>query len=158
MMGNKQIIAEKIKDRLFELFISRKRFATMMNVQPSMVTKWLSGKHNFTVFTLFDIEKTLNFSLFNLNSSIKMKKFRKKPVVIEAEQFVVYQQNEHPISKMVNGVLFPVYKDDKGFHILIPTLEGTMRADNLDWIIRGVNGELYPCKPDVFEKTYEPAN
>ena len=84
-----------------------------------------------------------------------MPKFRKKPVVIEAEQFVVYGQKEDPNSKTVNGVTFPVYYDSKGYHIFIPTLEGTMRADNLDWIIRGVNGEIYPCKPDIFEKTYD---
>ena len=41
--------------------------------------------------------------------------------------------------------------------IYITTLEGVMRADNGDWIIRGVKGELYPCKPDIFEATYEPA-
>lgn len=40
--------------------------------------------------------------------------------------------------------------------LLIHTLEGVMRADKGDWIIKGVNGELYPCKPDIFEKTYEP--
>ncbi len=39
----------------------------------------------------------------------------------------------------------------------IPTLEGTMHASQGDWIIRGVKGELYPCKPDIFEATYEPA-
>lgn len=82
-------------------------------------------------------------------------KYRKKPIVIEADQFVVFRQSENPTSKTVNGVLFPVYNDDKGFHIFIPTLEGIMRADNLDWVIRGINGELYPCKPDIFEKTYE---
>lgn len=87
-----------------------------------------------------------------------MPKYRKKPVVIEAEQFVVYSQevNERKLKITVNGILFPLYKDEKGFHILIPTMEGTMRADNLDWIICGVNGEYYPCKPDIFEKTYEP--
>lgn len=37
----------------------------------------------------------------------------------------------------------------------IKTLEGTMRANNGDWIIQGVNGEIYPCKPDIFEKTYD---
>ena len=40
--------------------------------------------------------------------------------------------------------------------IFIQTLEGKMRADRGDWIIKGVNGEFYPCKPDIFEKTYEP--
>jgi hypothetical protein len=39
----------------------------------------------------------------------------------------------------------------------IPTLEGNMKAQMNDWIIKGVNGEFYPCKPDIFEKTYEPA-
>lgn len=39
--------------------------------------------------------------------------------------------------------------------IMIPTLEGTMEAIPGDWIIKGVNGEFYPCKPDIFEKTYE---
>ena len=56
-------------------------------------------------------------------------KFRKKPVIIEA------------------------YQTDK--EVFIETLEGTMRADPGDWIITGVNGEKYPCKPDIFEKTYE---
>ena len=58
------------------------------------------------------------------------KKFRKKPVVIEA------------------------YQTDK--EIDIETLEGTMHASVGDWIITGVNGEKYPCKPDIFKKTYEP--
>lgn len=84
-----------------------------------------------------------------------MTKFRKKPVVIDAEQFVVYNSDDKVLTKTVNGVNFPVYKDERGHHILIPTLEGTMRCDNLDWIIKGVSGEFYPCKPDIFEKTYE---
>lgn len=61
--------------------------------------------------------------------SSKMK-FRKKPVIIEA------------------------YKTD--VVITIDTLEGKMTASPGDWIITGVNGEQYPCKPDIFEKTYEP--
>ena len=56
-------------------------------------------------------------------------KFRKKPVVVEA------------------------YQTDKEMDI--ETLEGTMHANVGDWIITGVNGEKYPCKPDIFEKTYE---
>lgn len=46
----------------------------------------------------------------------------------------------------------------EGSTISIETLEGTMRADVGDWVICGVKGELYPCKPDIFEQTYEPAN
>ena len=60
-----------------------------------------------------------------------MAKYRKKPVVIDA------------------------YQTDKEMDIV--TLEGVMHADVGDWIITGVKGETYPCKPDVFEKTYEPA-
>lgn len=59
-----------------------------------------------------------------------MPKFRKKPVVIEAYQTDVEMQ--------------------------IETLEGVMTAQLGDWIITGVNGEQYPCKPDIFAKTYEP--
>jgi len=88
-----------------------------------------------------------------------VKQFRKRPVIIEAEQFIVWlQDNPKPTSIKVNGVTYPVYKDEKGYHLFIPTLEGNMRADNLDWIIKGVNGEFYPCKPDIFEKTYEEVN
>ena len=43
----------------------------------------------------------------------------------------------------------------KSKELHIRTLEGVMTASNLDWIIKGVNGEFYPCKPDIFEKTYE---
>ncbi len=59
-----------------------------------------------------------------------MSKFRKKPVVVEA------------------------FQTDK--ELVIHTLEGDMKADAGDWIITGVRGEQYPCKPDIFEETYEP--
>jgi len=81
-----------------------------------------------------------------------MTKFRKKPVVIEAEQFVVWDLNKIPPFVTIQGVTFPVTKDAT---IMIPTLEGQHIASNLDWIIKGVNGELYPCKPDIFDKTYD---
>ena len=62
----------------------------------------------------------------------EFKKYRKIPVIIEA------------------------YQTDKEMEI--ETLEGTMKANKGDWIIKGVKGELYPCKPDVFEMTYEKVN
>jgi hypothetical protein len=46
--------------------------------------------------------------------------------------------------------------DDESGALFIPTLEGEMRADVGDWLIKGVAGEFYPCKPDVFAATYEP--
>ena len=81
-----------------------------------------------------------------------MAKFRKRPVVIEAEQFVVWDTKKIPPFITIHGVTFPVTKEAT---IMIPTLEGQHIASNLDWIIKGVNGELYPCKPNIFEKTYE---
>ena len=85
-----------------------------------------------------------------------MKKFRKKPVIIEAEQFVIYNNKEIPTFIKLLNVTFPVYKNEKGEpYIIVPTLEGQHIASNLDWIIKGIKGEIYPCKPDIFEATYE---
>lgn len=79
-------------------------------------------------------------------------KFRKKPVEIEAIQWT--GNNFIEIDEFITVVheTFP----SQGI-IYIPTLEGLMKASLLDWIIKGVNGEFYPCKPDIFEKTYEVA-
>jgi transcriptional regulator with XRE-family HTH domain len=67
MKTNKQLVAEKIQRRINELGISRKQFAAMMCVKPPLVTRWLSGNHNFTIFTMFEIERVLKIELFNLN-------------------------------------------------------------------------------------------
>lgn len=87
-----------------------------------------------------------------------MAKFKKKPVVVEAEQFVLFEHNKSAQYVDILGIKFPVYRDsvqNRMPYLLIPTLEGNMRADHLDWIIKGIKGEIYPCKPDVFEKTYD---
>lgn len=76
-------------------------------------------------------------------------KFRKKPVVIEAEQF--FSNKELPFRH--KGVV--LYSVELGFHV--ETLEGFLHISDGDWIIKGVKGEFYPCKPDIFEATYEPA-
>lgn len=83
-----------------------------------------------------------------------MSKFRKKPVVIEAIQWsgpptaaAILEMTDY---RAAIGLL-------EGRHVVtIWTLEGTMRAELGDWIIKGVKGEFYPCKPDIFEATYEP--
>ena len=86
-----------------------------------------------------------------------MPQFRKKPVVIEAVQWL----NRKIICPP--GPAWFVEAEERneiqlaGDVLYIKTLEGEMRADIGDWIIRGVRGELYPCKPDIFEATYEPA-
>lgn len=80
-----------------------------------------------------------------------MAQYRKKPVVIEAEQFTAPQA----LTTDSMFMEFPILCDDNGPHLVIPTLEGNHRANPGDWIITGVKGEKYPCKPDIFEITYE---
>ncbi len=81
-------------------------------------------------------------------------KFRKKPVEVEAVQFQGgVSSGNHIIGWMSAGTSYPARWEDG--NLLIKTLEGIMRAFPGDWIIRGVKGEYYPCKPDIFESTYE---
>lgn len=95
-------------------------------------------------------------------------KFRKKPVVIEAYQWkegdsLNLRGNGWPQWLVAaarsgkDGEEQIVTQSFEGY-ATIKTLEGEMRADVGDWIIRGVKGELYPCKPDIFAATYEPAD
>jgi hypothetical protein len=87
-------------------------------------------------------------------SEVRM--YRKKPVVIAARQVLDHTPGElSAIARWCGGSL-DVFASE-GWVIAIPTLEGTMHASHGDWIIRGVKGEFYPCKPDIFEATYEPA-
>lgn len=94
--------------------------------------------------------------------SIRPTRFRKKPVEIEAMQVEADPRHNLKIQQWAemctsDGDVIPVVVPRAGGGMLIHTLEGTMRADLGDWIIRGVQGEFYPCKPDIFEATYEPA-
>ena len=90
-----------------------------------------------------------------------MAKFRKKPVVIEAVRYeggpsvgnVLFWMGAHHSSAVSERK--GVYREGRFF---IRTLEGEMEAMPGDWIIRGVKGEFYPCKPDIFAATYEDAN
>lgn len=95
-------------------------------------------------------------------------KYRKKPVVIDAMQFdgtnahelcewVAGRKIENPFSleagvwikqKVLEGTTMCAH------YLMIPTLEGEMEAAPNDWIIRGIKGEFYPCKPDIFEASY----
>lgn len=81
-----------------------------------------------------------------------MAKYRKKPVVIEAVRWT----GENYYEEIVPFLPHSEHGVTRANDIAIKTLEGTMNARPGDWIIRGVNGEFYPCKPDIFEKTYEP--
>ena len=85
-------------------------------------------------------------------------KFRKKPVEIEAMHIGEYSMLE--VASWCGGRIQTSAKAsdprDIASWLEIPTLEGIMRASKGDWVIRGVKGEFYPCKPDIFEATYEP--
>ena len=85
-------------------------------------------------------------------------KYRKNPVEIEAVQFT---DDPDTLIKINDGLgLDPVnvsYEDPDNPVLKIPTLEGVMTAQVGDYIIKGVNGEFYPCKPDIFKETYEPS-
>jgi len=94
-------------------------------------------------------------------------RFRKKPVEIQAWRVdelnhwaaLDFWKLPEPVIDAYDrgGVVFGALKDGIGPErgIYVPTLEGSMFAASDDWIIQGVKGELYPCKPDIFEATYE---
>ena len=106
------------------------------------------------------------------NAELIPQKFRKKPVVIEAirldegpnETFDGFSPNDLAHARIAGWMLghgfrdFRVDGDRRPFGLVIATLEGEMHANPGDWIIRGVAGEFYPCKPDIFEQTYEEAS
>ncbi len=83
-----------------------------------------------------------------------MAKFRKRPVTIEAVQYPC----EHPALERCTCDLNPGARCSHCGRVFIRTLEGCMNVSDGDWIITGVQGEHYPCKPGIFAATYEPAS
>jgi hypothetical protein len=79
-----------------------------------------------------------------------IQKFRKKPVVIEAIQFT--PESLRQCIMFVGTERIQWWSSEK---LIIRTLEGNMTASPNDWIIKGVQNEVYPCKPDIFEQTYD---
>ena len=95
-----------------------------------------------------------------------MSKYVKKPVIIEAVQYKIINEiackygvhkesNSMEIASFMNLPFQNVYFDLAGEYLEISTLEGIMKAHIGDYIIKGVSGEFYPCKPDIFNKTYD---
>ena len=80
-------------------------------------------------------------------------KFRKKPIVIEAVRW--QPETKEGVAAMLRFVPMPSLVGDD---LRIKTLEGVMTANPGDWVIKGVAGEFSPCKPDIFEATYEPVD
>lgn len=79
-------------------------------------------------------------------------KYRKKPVIINAVQYGPYSAPTLELLMHLDGCS---YRMNEVEGLVIETLEGDMRADIGDYIIKGVKGEYYPCKPDIFEAAYE---
>lgn len=109
-----------------------------------MLLRWLSGKINISSRLLSVGERGRD-------------EIQKKPVVIEAIQWT---GNIEDVKELMG--MEPVLDDPDVFYgegsmcsIMIKTLEGIMECRPYDYIIKGINGEFYPCKPDIFEKTYE---
>lgn len=88
-----------------------------------------------------------------------MAKYRKKPVVIDAFQWTGdINQKDDPewiIEALKTNVATILPKSPLGLIMMIDTLEGVMTAYPNDYVIKGIAGEIYPCKPDIFESTYE---
>ena len=87
-----------------------------------------------------------------------MAKYRKKPVVIEAIQFFDTKESIDEVCNFMGTVVDIVVelsKEPRAPKLEIPTLEGIHHANEGDYIIKGVKGEFYPCKPDIFAMTYE---
>ena len=82
-----------------------------------------------------------------------MRKYVKKPVVIEAVQWT--GDNRREIFDFCSLSYFNTDFKTGDLHLMIQTLEGTMEASKGDFIIKGIKGEFYPCKPDIFELTYD---
>jgi hypothetical protein len=87
------------------------------------------------------------------------KKFKKKPIIVRALQLTEDNKDiiYHTVKDVIQSVNPSRNKDGKPC-LIISTLEGDMIANIGDWIIEGVNGEIYPCKSDIFEKTYDEFN
>ena len=78
-------------------------------------------------------------------------KVKKKPIVVDAWEIITSQQAGELAQAVIDGLI--KYCEDGS--VLVNTLEGVMQGSPGDWIIRGINGEYYPCKRDIFLKTYD---
>lgn len=83
-----------------------------------------------------------------------IKKYRKKPIEIDAIQYTGNNVSEIEIFVGTN-LLYYNTQEENNYQLGIPTLEGIMKASIGDYIIRGAKGEFYPCKPDIFKITYD---
>lgn len=123
------------------------------------------------VAVLMNLQKVVQFVLIGKNKVIMIKKYVKKPIVIEAIQWTgknLIDIYAFLCDKSREEIIKEINHDFQDTHVwgnyesniiqgglYISTLEGKLKSDIGDYIIKGVNGEFYPCKPDIFAKTYE---
>ncbi len=81
--------------------------------------------------------------------------FRKRPVVIEAMQYTGNRNSALSVVDWARGHGADIGIGFGGNHLIVTTIEGEMRANSGDWIIKGIKGEFYPCAADIFAATYE---
>ena len=124
----------------------------VQGVNPNVHMSLEKLQEYFEVPIVNDKEKDVN-KIANNNCGVKKKK--KKPIIVETVQNT--GDNVSEIHEFMGDKSRPVYTLN-GYVYLIDTLEGTMTANVGDYIIKGVKGEFYPCKPDVFEATYDEYN
>ena len=101
-----------------------------------------------------------------IEAALKPKRYTKNPLTIEAFQITEELALAHLIEELplpfnlsrADATYHPIHRTVSNFFVSIDTLEGKMRAEIGDYIIKGIEGELYPCKPDIFEATYEKAD
>ncbi len=86
-----------------------------------------------------------------------MGKYRKKPVEVEARQLLALESDLEIVRWVKQNGGYATYNPNGG-DMFIETLEGSMHARPSDWVIRGVKGEFYPCKSDIFDATHEPVS
>lgn len=92
-------------------------------------------------------------------------KWRKKPIVIEAVRYHLQEYADNPLTfehvpvwladAVESGAVRPEFRGEDYWYLVVKTLEGDMDVKPGDWIIRGVEGEIYPCKNSIFKATYE---
>lgn len=131
-----------------ELFKVGEHIATTVIAKGNKSRKW---RCKFDATRCTDVPPEVDALYQTLRQKLGLTKYRKKPVVVEAVRW-----DGNNVSEVSAFIGMDVNARFVGDTVVIPTLEGDMTASNGDWIIRGVNGEYYPCKPDVFTKTYEP--
>jgi hypothetical protein len=79
-------------------------------------------------------------------------KYRKKPVIVEAKQ---WDGSKKSATELLHWIFPDIEEDSEANELTIDTLEGKMRVSPGDFVIKGIKGEFYPCKPDIFNATYE---